>query len=212
MTSWWRHHTGHDSLIFGENGQFSIWKPDNLIVSHPIVIKLNMNDDMGLVTNSIWWCHDDVITRVTAHWFPSKTAHFWSECVITWLFLIRSSPNLIWMMTWDQLQTPFDDIMMTSSHGSLIFGKNGPFSIWNPDNLIVSHPIVNKLKMNDDMGSVTNPISWRHHKGHSSLIYGKNGPFLVWKRDNLIVSHPNVTKLNLNDKMGSVTNSIWWRH
>ena len=92
----------------------------------------------------------------------------------------------------------------------MISVENGPFLVWKPDNLIVSHPIVTKLKMNDDIRSVTNPIWWCHHTGHGSLISGKNGPF--WKRDNLIVSHPNVIKPNLNDNLGSVTNSIWWRH
>ena len=112
MTSWWRHHMGHGSLISGENGPFLVWKRDNLIVSHLIVTKLNMNDDMGSVTNPIWWRQDDVITRVTAHWFPAKTAHFWSESLITWSFLIRSLPNSRWMMTLGQWQTPFDDVII----------------------------------------------------------------------------------------------------
>ena len=104
MTSWWRHHMGHGSLISGENGPFLVWRRDNLIVSHLIVTKLNMNDDMGSGTNPIWWRHH-------TDYGSMITAHFWSESLITWSFLIRSSPNLRWLITWSQWQTPFDDVI-----------------------------------------------------------------------------------------------------
>ena len=57
MRSWWRHHRGHGSLISTKISPFLDWKRDNLIVSHPIVTKLDMNDGMGSVTNPYWWRH-----------------------------------------------------------------------------------------------------------------------------------------------------------
>ena len=98
---------------------------------------------------------------------------------------------------------------MTSSHG-LRLNDNGPFLVWKPDNLIVSHPIVTKLKMIDNMESVTNSIWRRHHTGHGSLIFGENGLFSVWKRDNLIFSHPNVTKLNLKTSLLTSRSIDYW--
>ena len=89
-----------------------------------------MNDETGSVTNPILWRHDDVITWVMAHWFPAKTAHFWLICMITWSFLIRSSPNLISMITWGQWQTPFDDVMMTSSLTSRFIDYGRKFSMF----------------------------------------------------------------------------------
>ena len=67
MTSWWRHHGGHGSLISCENSPFLACKGDNLIVSHPIFTKLDMNDVIGSGANPIWWRNDDVITDVIVH-------------------------------------------------------------------------------------------------------------------------------------------------
>ena len=60
------------------------------------------------------------------HWFPAKMINFWLASARTWLFLTRSSPNLISMIKCGQWQTPFDDVMMTSSLTSRLidYGRN----------------------------------------------------------------------------------------
>ena len=96
MTSWWRHHRGHGSLISGENGPFLACERNNLAISHPIFTKLDINDDMGSVTNHIWWRHDDVITDFTVHWLLTKS---WKVYVYGRFWPLRVEIGQFWPHT-----------------------------------------------------------------------------------------------------------------
>ena len=63
MTSLWRHHGGHGSLISGQNSPFLACKGYNLIVYHPIFTKLDINGVTGVNSNSISWCHPLLSSR-----------------------------------------------------------------------------------------------------------------------------------------------------
>ena len=108
---------------------------------------------MGSGTNPIQWRHDDVITDFRVRWLRNKNLVY----MFTTIFdPFRVEIGEIWP------QTPLKRI--TSA-----FRRAWPHALFDRsylasyhDNSIVSHPIVTKFNMNDDMGSVTNRIWWRH--------------------------------------------------
>ena len=70
-----------------------------------------------------WWRHH----RLNGSLITDENGTF---CTITRPFVIRSSPNLIWMIVWGQWRIMSNDVMMTSSMTSRFIDYGRKFSMF----------------------------------------------------------------------------------
>ena len=129
MTSWWRHHGISTSLILDESSMFTL----NLIISHPILIRLNRTDHTLIDTNP--WHRDDVTVIFPLHWFLIK---------IVCLHLDTISHSILRILndidhTLIEMSHRRDDDVITTFPVHWFWSKIVCLQLYNS---IISHPIL----------------------------------------------------------------------